>query len=127
MNNMKAISICIGIAVLAINIEASRSRHPVYFKMPQSDESTIVVPFTASVPKNFRGSFVRFVNPRNAKTSNATYIGCEMAKPSAGPINGAVHGLATVVANTPVKNDDESESDGSEDWPNDIMLVPNSR
>ena len=66
-------------------------------------------------------------NPRNAKTSNATYIGCEMANPSAGPINGAVHGLATVVANTPVKNDDESESDGSEDWPNDIMLVPISR
>ena len=66
-------------------------------------------------------------NPRNAKTSNATYIGCEMANPNAGPINGAVHGLATVVANTPVKNDDESESDGSEDWPNDIMLVPISR
>ena len=74
MNNMKAISICIGIAVLAINIEASRSRHPVYFKMPQSDESTIVVPFTASVPKNFRGSFVRFVNPRNAKSVVAKVI-----------------------------------------------------
>ena len=62
--------------------------------------------------------------PRNAKTSNATYIGCEMAKPSAEPINGTVHGLSTVVAHTPVKNDDENESYRSEDWPNDIMLVP---
>ena len=44
--------------------------------------------------------------PKKAKTNSATELVCAMAKPNAGPIKGAVQGLATVVASTPVINDE---------------------
>ena len=43
--------------------------------------------------------------PSAAKTSSATGAFCVNANPSAGPMNGAVHGLATSVASAPVKNE----------------------
>ena len=45
-------------------------------------------------------------SPKKAKINSATLLFCEIAKPSAGPMKGAVQGLATVVASTPVINDE---------------------
>ena len=38
------------------------------------------------------------------KIASASAVGATSAKPSAAPINGAVHGVATIVARTPVEN-----------------------
>ena len=43
--------------------------------------------------------------PSERNTSIATTQGWVRANPSAGPMNGAVQGVATMVANTPVKNE----------------------
>ena len=42
--------------------------------------------------------------PRARNTSAADHTGCVSANPSAAPMNGAVHGLATTTASAPVKN-----------------------
>ena len=41
--------------------------------------------------------------PRLKNTANSAAGGCANANPTAAPINGAVQGVATIVANTPVK------------------------
>ena len=43
--------------------------------------------------------------PSASKTAMATYQGWVMANPTADAMNGAVQGVATTVANAPVKNE----------------------
>ena len=43
--------------------------------------------------------------PKDKKIKKDENPGCKIAKPNAEPINGAVHGDATITARTPVKND----------------------
>ena len=49
--------------------------------------------------------------------ASATAGDCSTAKPSAGAMNGAVHGVATTVASTPVKNEPFSPLPEASRWP----------
>ena len=42
--------------------------------------------------------------PSIAKTASESAAACESVKPTAAPMKGAVHGVATTVASTPERN-----------------------
>ena len=65
--------------------------------------------------------------PNEINTNIAISHDCVKANPIAGPINGAVHGVATVVAKTPVKNDPLYPPLEVSSLPVPIKLVPISK
>ena len=53
---------------------ASRVKKTVHFVMPKSNQSSIMLPFSSTVPAEFKGKFIRFINPKNGKSIVAKVI-----------------------------------------------------
>ena len=64
-------------------------------------------------------------SPRATNTDSAMAVGWVRAKPSAEPMNGAVQGLATTTASTPVKKLPLPPSCPARPLPRFIKLPPN--
>ncbi len=65
--------------------------------------------------------------PSAANTASAAAAGCASAQPSAVPMKGAVHGLATMTASAPVKNEARAPWPSVRRWPAPVNRPPSSQ
>lgn len=62
------------LAFLPLNCDASRVKESVTFNLDYTKTNDPILPFSAHVPADFRGSFIRFINPKNGKSVVAKII-----------------------------------------------------
>lgn len=60
--------------LFCINCDASRVKKSVLFNLDAVQTNDHILPFSAYVPADFRGSFIRFINPKNGKSVVAKII-----------------------------------------------------
>ena len=65
---MKILVACLIFACVSVNSEASRVKQSVSFDLKGAKTNDQILPFSAQVPSDFRGSFIRFINPKNGKS-----------------------------------------------------------
>ena len=65
---MKLLYAFLVFACVSVSCEASRIKQSVEFNLENDTKNAQILPFSAQVPADFRGSFVRFINPKNGKS-----------------------------------------------------------
>ncbi len=71
---MKVLYTFIILACVSLSCEASRFKESVSFDLENANTNSKILPFTAHVPNDFRGSFIRFINPKNGKSVVAKIV-----------------------------------------------------